>query len=458
MANESTLLSPNMVTIEITNKCNLNCRYCFETAKNKKTMTFEQLKAACDLIWKKRNKNSTLCISFFGGEPSLEWKNIRKIVDYNNEQGRIIEYNMTTNFTYPFTDDDLEWIANENFGFLVSIDGDKKTHDYNRCNSYNKVKENILKFKDKQILPKVEARMTITPDRAKYLYEDVKSIYDLGISYVCPIPVTDMEWSDKEVKILKKQLRKTTDFVIKLFSKKDGHNFDVKYLNDQLAIPPFKYTENKEPLFTKCGIFQGYNLVIDPDDNVYMCHKLPTTKLSNKIKKMFYYGTLEDFKNDKLFRKDELIKDFIGYKPLDKRNECETCKAFGRCTGPCPIEALQLYDDMRAMNKINCAFNIMCREEGDYFLSKIKKLKHIKSRGLQRILISNELLELVNKLLQTQIEDPSYTVKLNKIKSYMDVYKDLLLPSYTEQVINLFKQMKNSIGEIKECLQQKTQK
>ena len=90
-------------------------------------MTFEQLKAACDLVWEKRNKNSTLCISFFGGEPSLEWPNIRKIVDYNNEQGRIIEYNMTTNFTYPFTDDDLEWIANENFGFLVSIDGNKKT-------------------------------------------------------------------------------------------------------------------------------------------------------------------------------------------------------------------------------------------------------------------------------------------------------------------------------------------
>ena len=130
--------------------------------------------------------------------------------------------------------------------------------------------------------------MTITPDRAKYLCEDVKSIYDLGISYVCPIPVTDMEWTDKEIKILKKQFRKTTDFVIKLFSKKDGHNFDVKYLNDQLAIPPFKYTENKEPLFTKCGIFQGYNLVIDPDDKVYMCHKLPTTKLSSKIKKMFY--------------------------------------------------------------------------------------------------------------------------------------------------------------------------
>ena len=110
------------------------------------------------------------------------------------------------------------------------------------------------------------------------------------------------------------------------------------------------------------------------------------------------------------------------------------------------------------MNKINCAFNIICREEGDYFLSKIKKLKYIKSRGLQRILISNELLELVNKLLLTPVEDSSYTVKLNKIKSHMEVYKDLLLPSYTEQVINLLKQMKNSIGEIKKCLQQKTQK
>ena len=41
---------------------------------------------------------------------------------------------------------------------------------------------------------------------------------------------------------------------------------------------------------------------------------------------------------------------------------------------------------------------------------------------------------------------------------YVEVYKDLLLPSYTEQVINLLKQMKNSIGEIKKCLQQKTQK
>lgn len=449
MINEPTLLSPNMVTIVITNRCNLNCRYCFETGKNKKSMTFDQLKDICDTIWDKRNRNSHLCISFFGGEPGLEWENIRKIVDYNNDNGRIIEYNMTTNFTYPFSDDDLEWIANENFGFLVSIDGDEKTHNLNRCNSYDLVKKNIDRFKDKNILSKVEARMTVMPNRAKYLCHDVKSIYDLGISYICPIPVTDVEWTDSDINDLRKQLRKTTDFVIKVYSDKNAHNLDVKYLNDQLMIPPVRFIKKSEPLFAKCGIFQGYNLVIDTDNNVHMCHKIPTTKLSKKIVDMFHYGTFDDFKNDKLFSKESLLKDFCGYEPLSNGYECSKCEAFGRCTGPCPIESMQMYKKMNMMNNINCEFNRICKHEGEYFISKMKKLKYIKSRGIHRILISNELYDLVNILLHTNIEDISYPVKLNKISEFMSKYDDLILQDYKVEVLSLIKDIAKNIGELK---------
>lgn len=444
------LVSPSMVTINVTNQCNLNCRYCYEDKKTNKSMTLPQLKKICDIVYKRRSKDNFLAISFFGGEPTLCWDIIRKTIDYNNSKGRVIEYNMTSNFTYDFTDDDLEWIANEKISFLVSIDGNKETHDFNRCNSYDRVKANIEKFIKKGIENRIEARMTIMPDRAKYVFSDIKSIYELGLQYVCPVPVTDVEWSDKEIKAFRKQLRKVTKFLIKVYSSKDKyHNFEAKYISDELRNPPLRFIKPDEPLFAKCGIFQGYSMIIDPDNEVYMCHKIPTSKISNKIKDLFYYGTLEDFKNGKVCKKIDLIKEFKGYDPIDHRNKCSTCIANKKCSGTCPVESILKYKAMNAMSRMSCEFNKICVEEGIYFTSKMKNLKYIRSAALQRIIISNKLLDLVVDLLKAKLESPAYIVKLNKINDYVEQNAGLILPSYLDQLSFLFKDMKNKIEDIK---------
>ena len=85
------------IKIITTNKCNLNCKYCF-TKKNRGN---ESLKKAyvIELINKTVNKNMPLEVSFIGGgEPTLNYSAINEIVSFINDKiGKKAKYSIISN-------------------------------------------------------------------------------------------------------------------------------------------------------------------------------------------------------------------------------------------------------------------------------------------------------------------------------------------------------------------------
>ena len=70
------------ITFCVTEDCNLRCKYCYMTGKNKKNkMTFEIAQRAVDYILRNRDifKEEAAIWSFIGGEPLLEIDLINKI-------------------------------------------------------------------------------------------------------------------------------------------------------------------------------------------------------------------------------------------------------------------------------------------------------------------------------------------------------------------------------------------
>ncbi|WP_457613957.1 radical SAM protein [Methanocaldococcus sp.] len=107
--------------LKITNRCNLNCIYCYANNKNDKDMDFKTAKRSIDYLL---NLDDKLKIQFTGGEPLLNFKLIEKVVKYCNETypNKTITYAIQTNAT--LLDKKLvERIKDLNLNVGVSIDG-----------------------------------------------------------------------------------------------------------------------------------------------------------------------------------------------------------------------------------------------------------------------------------------------------------------------------------------------
>ena len=152
--------------IEVTDKCNLKCKYCgygefYSNYDRRETrnQTFDNVKVLIDYLanlWRSDyniSHNNTVTIGFYGGEPLLNMKLIRETITY--VEGLHIanlkfDYNMTTNAM--LLDRCMDYLVEKDFTLLISLDGDEYQSGYrvdkHGKSSFARVAGNIQKLKD----------------------------------------------------------------------------------------------------------------------------------------------------------------------------------------------------------------------------------------------------------------------------------------------------------------------
>ena len=129
----------SMIILGITERCNLRCEYCcysghFEgyRSHNNRSMTFEIAQKAVSQHLHSFQQNGRGGVSFYGGEPLLEFELIKQVVDYTEKEanllGKEIVFTITTNGTL-LDDEKIHFFVKHNFVVLISIDGPKESHD-----------------------------------------------------------------------------------------------------------------------------------------------------------------------------------------------------------------------------------------------------------------------------------------------------------------------------------------
>lgn len=127
------------VTLEVTEKCNLRCKYCIYNPSHPeyrefghKDMSWEIAKKAIDFLKIHSDKAEERHIGFYGGEPLINFSLIKQATEYALDIfGGNMTFAMTTNATM-VTDEIADYLMKNDFNIIVSLDGPEDLHDENR--------------------------------------------------------------------------------------------------------------------------------------------------------------------------------------------------------------------------------------------------------------------------------------------------------------------------------------
>ena len=116
---------PTFVTLEVTEKCNLRCKYCIYhpshpeyRAFGHENMKWDVAKKAIDFLKEHSQNAENRHIGFYGGEPLLNFELIERAVEYAKKLfGEDMSFAITTNATL-VNDKIAEYFAKNNFNII----------------------------------------------------------------------------------------------------------------------------------------------------------------------------------------------------------------------------------------------------------------------------------------------------------------------------------------------------
>lgn len=163
---EKAIGNTEQILFEVTESCNLNCQYCgygdLYWDHDKRTNAFLDEKIAIALLtylkslWSSVNyfsHNKSVIISFYGGEPLLNFPFIQNIVEYVEKLNlKHIQFGFSITTNGILLKRYIGYFMKHDFSLTISLDGDKEMNGYrlfhDGTSSYDIVYNNILLIKN----------------------------------------------------------------------------------------------------------------------------------------------------------------------------------------------------------------------------------------------------------------------------------------------------------------------
>lgn len=207
------------VELILTEECNLACSYCFEKPmRSARKMDSAVARAAVDLLFDYSSGEEMLDITHFGGEPLLNIPTLVAATEYAEGRaaaaGKTIAFNVTTNGLL-LNDGLADYLAQHSIKVLLSIDGLAASHDRYRLDrqgrgTFDRVMAALRLLKERQ--PWIGAKMTVMPENAQRLSDDVRDLYALGVNQFLIGHATGVSWPAQEIAVYDEQMRSLYDW------------------------------------------------------------------------------------------------------------------------------------------------------------------------------------------------------------------------------------------------------
>ena len=342
--------------IHLTDRCNMNCKYCYEHKKDKE-ITFDNIKKLVDNIIENDKSKSTV-LSFYGGEPLLKFEMIKDTIEYVNSKEKKIDfmYSITTNGTL-ITDEVIDFFNNNNFVFVqLSIDGAKESHDENRVFQSGNATFDTVINNAKKLLEKyhgdVIANKVLTKNNLKSFDTDVRYLFDAGLKEIYVLVDYSADWTDEDLPVLREKLTEVSKIYADEMMKENDVTmsiFDEKiktYIDDA-------YNCND-------GCKMGMKTInVGTDGNFYPCMQFVDNS-------KYVIGNCE--KGVDTEARINLIKS-----SGKEINTCIECDLRKRCKHTCPCKNYSLTGDVNVLSPIVCEFERIIIEVSDRMAEELYK-------------------------------------------------------------------------------------
>lgn len=359
-------LSPvSTLCINVSHDCNLRCTYCFgeNYDQEKKLMSHEVADRSVDFLIKHSENQNDLSLSFFGGEPLLNFSVIEHTVLYAQEegkkQGKNFRFHLTTNGTLLSTTI-IDFLVKNKFSLIISLDGPREVNDSMRPfaggkGSYDVICRNIREVQAMGEALPFTVRSTFT---RKNLDIDNLAMHlaGLGIADIsvepCATLLEDLRIREDDLPELKQSYEALADrYLDEILEGKYFSFFHLKQMMDQ--------THSKGSRLTQCGAGQGY-LAVGADGELYPCHRLVGQK-EYVMGDVFSGISNQNIQNT-----------FLGANVRNKE-KCMQCWARYICGGGCHAYAIMFNEDILQPYDVDCELMKYRIELGAYLYASLKR-------------------------------------------------------------------------------------
>lgn len=340
------------LTLNTSLDCNLCCWYCYETHAKKTNMSLELVKNILLHLEIKSQADpfKILELSFFGGEPLLNYKAIKALLEGVKMLSERFDFDIHLTFVTNGTlinQKYVELLKEFKVRFQITIDGNKDTHNNTRkykskllgTDSYGRIMDNL------KLLNEQEAEFYFIV-RVNYETDTLKSISKL---------MADLEFLDK---------RRTALSLHRVWQHKATEEDSallidaINYINSMgFVVSTFPLATNLENCYA-----DNYNqAIINYDGNVYKCtaRDFSSEQPSGKLNSLVLIEWNAPLLLDRL--------------ALDIPQKCKDCLLLPSCTGICSQKKVEAKDN----EQIPCPFEDLISKE-DVILLNIKQQLVIK--------------------------------------------------------------------------------
>lgn len=328
---------PGGILIMMTQTCNLACTYCYAGGGtyggSTKLMTEDGALRAIELMLERAPNRKDFTVTFFGGEPLLNFRLLRRICDHCDQIAKArnvkFRFSMTTNGTI-VTDEIITFLKSRRFDLMISFDGEagKVNRPFvDGSSSHEQVTSNLKRLAREGV--RFQIRATITREMVQR--ETIAQLVNFGKEIrreviMSPASATkndllpyssDLALTEQESDLLMEFYRETTE--CNVASSSDGRIGATTFDPNKRMVQALMRGEARG--MGKCGACLSM-AAASTDGNLYPCHRFVGMK-------DYVVGDLKDGVDP------AKVESFFTRAEAANKPNCEVCFARQICGGFC---------------------------------------------------------------------------------------------------------------------------
>ncbi|MFN8179234.1 MAG: radical SAM protein [bacterium] len=370
------------VLLILTSQCNLRCGYCFQNAKRPGAMSWEVAQRSLDLAV--GSDSDDVEVTFFGGEPLIEFETIRRSVAYVEERRRAghgIRYSLSTNGLL-FTEEILEFLGRHAFQVQWSFDGVPAAQALRGRGTFDRMDAWLSRLMSEPAFGPVAERLrialTLVPRNVAWLADSIdyfleKSVHEITIG---PAVTPEPGWRVEGIAELEAQFDRILESMV-LHRRRTGEVPLLVFGDGPIA-------RSADPgTIEACGAASGEEVAVDVDGQAHSCgmfadstQRFRTKFLAERVEDMRLgdlrapefgarYGALpEAAVRAGIFSGKERKRSSYG--------RCGECAYLAACS-ICPVSIANApgNEDPDRIPDFPCAYNLVALKHRDAFWARV---------------------------------------------------------------------------------------